>query len=46
MPDDYPKNEEERRAAAIKYGMRPEDYKLAPLYIIKRNMDSEYFYFF
>uniref|UniRef100_A0A915Q3G1 Uncharacterized protein n=1 Tax=Setaria digitata TaxID=48799 RepID=A0A915Q3G1_9BILA len=27
MPDDYPKNEEERRAAAIKYGMRPEDYK-------------------
>lgn len=28
MPDDYPKNEEERRAAAIKYGMRPEDYKL------------------
>ncbi|VDN81607.1 unnamed protein product [Brugia pahangi] len=27
MPDDYPKNEEERRAAAIKYGMRLEDYK-------------------
>lgn len=23
----YPENDEERRAAAIKYGMRPEDYK-------------------
>ncbi|VDK51160.1 unnamed protein product [Gongylonema pulchrum] len=27
MPDEYPKNEEERRAAAIKYGMRLEDYR-------------------
>ncbi|TKR86559.1 hypothetical protein L596_011131 [Steinernema carpocapsae] len=26
-PGPYPKNEEERRAAAIKYGVRPEDYK-------------------
>ena len=26
-PDAYPKNEEERRQAAIKYGLRPEDYK-------------------
>jgi hypothetical protein len=26
MPGNYPKNEEERRAAAIKYGLRPEDY--------------------
>ncbi|KAL3076271.1 hypothetical protein niasHS_013542 [Heterodera schachtii] len=27
MPGPYPRNEEERRAAAIKYGLRPEDYK-------------------
>uniref|UniRef100_A0A914CQ98 Uncharacterized protein n=1 Tax=Acrobeloides nanus TaxID=290746 RepID=A0A914CQ98_9BILA len=26
-PGPYPKTEEERRAAAIKYGLRPEDYK-------------------
>lgn len=26
-PDPYPKNKEERRLAAIKYGLRPEDYK-------------------
>jgi hypothetical protein len=27
MPDAYPETEEEHRAAAIKYGLRPEDYK-------------------
>uniref|UniRef100_A0A183CD70 NADH dehydrogenase [ubiquinone] 1 beta subcomplex subunit 8, mitochondrial n=1 Tax=Globodera pallida TaxID=36090 RepID=A0A183CD70_GLOPA len=27
MPGPYPRNEEERRAAAIKYGLRPEDYR-------------------
>lgn len=27
MPGNYPKNDEERRLAAIKYGLRPEDYK-------------------
>uniref|UniRef100_A0A914GXG5 Uncharacterized protein n=1 Tax=Globodera rostochiensis TaxID=31243 RepID=A0A914GXG5_GLORO len=27
MPGAYPRNEEERRAAAIKYGLRPEDYR-------------------
>lgn len=37
MPDDYPKNEKERRAAAIKYGMRPEDYKLVVLLNIAEN---------
>ncbi|CAD5215761.1 unnamed protein product [Bursaphelenchus xylophilus] len=26
-PRPYPENEEERRASAIKYGLRPEDYK-------------------
>uniref|UniRef100_A0A0K0E9F7 NADH dehydrogenase [ubiquinone] 1 beta subcomplex subunit 8, mitochondrial n=1 Tax=Strongyloides stercoralis TaxID=6248 RepID=A0A0K0E9F7_STRER len=26
-PGPYPKNDEERRIAAIKYGLRPEDYK-------------------
>lgn len=26
-PGSYPVTEEERRAAAIRYGMRPEDYK-------------------
>jgi NADH dehydrogenase (ubiquinone) 1 beta subcomplex subunit 8 len=26
MPGNYPRTDEERRAAAIKYGMRPEDY--------------------
>ncbi|KAL7073996.1 hypothetical protein ACQ4LE_006798 [Meloidogyne hapla] len=26
MPGNYPKTDEERRAAAIKYGLRPEDY--------------------
>ncbi|VDK17432.1 unnamed protein product [Anisakis simplex] len=26
-PGEYPENEEQQRAAAIKYGMRPEDYK-------------------
>jgi hypothetical protein len=26
MPGNYPKTDEERRAAAIRYGMRPEDY--------------------
>lgn len=27
LPGPYPKTEEERRAAAKKYGMQPEDYK-------------------
>jgi len=27
MPGPYPRTEDERRAAAIKYGMRPEDYE-------------------
>ncbi|CAD5211410.1 unnamed protein product [Bursaphelenchus okinawaensis] len=26
-PNPYPENDEERRASAIKYGLRPEDYK-------------------
>uniref|UniRef100_A0A914L638 Uncharacterized protein n=1 Tax=Meloidogyne incognita TaxID=6306 RepID=A0A914L638_MELIC len=30
MPGNYPKTEEERRAAAIRYGLRPEDYTPYP----------------
>ncbi|KAI6179330.1 NADH-ubiquinone oxidoreductase ASHI subunit [Aphelenchoides besseyi] len=26
QPNEYPKNEEERRASAVRYGLRPEDY--------------------
>ena len=33
MPGNYPKTEEERRAAAIRYGLRPEDYTFFSLFL-------------